>query len=233
LATAEKSNEITAIPQLLQQIELSGSIVTIDAAGCQKEIVETIVAGGGDYCLALKGNQGNLHQAVIEHAEQELLKDVADPSVQTLEHQEKKQHGRTTHYSYTQFAAPDTLPDFQSWKSLRTVGVAIRRSCKNGQETGAVRFYLSSLPLNVQLFAKVVRGHWSIENTLHWCLDVTFREDDSRVRERNLTNNMAWLKRFAISLLKQVPDKDSVAMRRRACGWNDDYLAQVLFGKAT
>jgi predicted transposase YbfD/YdcC len=85
----------------------------------------------------------------------------------------------------------------------------------------------------VQLFATVVRGHWGIENTLHWCLDVTFREDDSRVRERNLTNNMAWLKRVAISLLKQVPDKDSVAMRRRTCGWSDDYLAQVLFGKAT
>ena len=112
-------------------------------------------------------------------------------------------------------------------------GVAIRVSRRGEQETADVRFYLSSLPLDVPLFAKSVRGHWGIENSLHWCLDVTFREDDSRVRERNLTNNMAWLKRFAISLLKQVTDKRSIAMRRRICGWNEDYLAQVLFGANT
>ena len=93
-----------------------------------------------------------------------------------------------------------------------------------------MRYYINSLPLNVKLFAKSVRGHWAIENSLHWCLDVTFREDESRVRERTLTDNMAWLKRFSISLLKQVPDKLSVAMRRRYCGWNENYLAQVLFG---
>jgi Transposase DDE domain len=103
-------------------------------------------------------------------------------------------------------------------------------STRGDQETYDVRYYLSSLPLDVKLFATSVRAHWSIENTLHWCLDVTLREDDSRVRERNLTNNLAWLKRFAISLLKQVPDKRSVAMRRRVCGWNENYLTQVLFG---
>jgi len=96
-----------------------------------------------------------------------------------------------------------------------------------------VRYYLNSLPLDVKLFANSIRGHWAIENTLHWCLDVTFREDDSRVRQRNLTNNLAWLKRFALSLLKQVPDKRSIAMRRRHCGWNENYLAQVLFGSAS
>ena len=233
LATAEKSNEITAIPQLLQHVELQGSIVTIDAAGCQKEIVATIVEGGGDYCLALKGNQRNLHKAVVTYTEDKIANDLQDCQVQTLQQQDKKQHGRTDHYTYYQFAAPATLPGFKLWKNLRSIGVAIRRSRCGDQETVAVRFYICSLLLNVALFAKIVRGHWGIENTLHWCLDVTFREDDNRVRERNLTNNMAWLKRFAISLLKQVSDKESVAMRRRACGWNEKYLAQVLFGKET
>ena len=230
LATEEKSNEITAIPELLEQVELKGSIVTIDAAGCQKEIAATIIDGKGDYCLALKGNQGNLHAAVVEYAEDKILNDLVDCEVETLEYEEKKKHGRQDRYAYYQFAAPADLPGRELWKKLRTIGVAIRYSERGGKETVDVRFYISSLLLNVALFAKVVRGHWGIENTLHWCLDVTFREDESRIRERNLTNNIAWLKRFAISLLKQVPDKLSVAMRRRCCGWSENYLTQVLFG---
>jgi predicted transposase YbfD/YdcC len=230
LATEEKSNEITAIPQLLEQVELKGSIVTIDAAGCQKEIAAKIVAGRGDYCLALKGNQGNLHAAVAERIEAWMAADFAGVEVQTLECHEPKRHGRVDHYIYHQFAAPRDLPGRAAWKKLQTIGVAIRLSTCGERETYDVRYYLSSLPLDVKLFAKSVRGHWGIENSLHWCLDVTFREDDSRVRERNLTNNMAWLKRFAISLLKQVPDQRSIAMRRRHCGWNEKYLAQALFG---
>jgi predicted transposase YbfD/YdcC len=230
LATEEKSNEITAIPQLLEQVELKGCVVTIDAAGCQKEIAAKIVAGGGHYCLALKGNQGNLYAAATEHIEERMAEDFADCEVQTLECQEKKRHGRVDHYTYHQLPAPRALPGRAEWKKLATIGVAIRISRCGARETFDVRYYITSLPLDVKLFAKTVRGHWAIENTLHWCLDVTFREDDSRVRERNLTNNMAWLKRFAISLLKQVQDKRSVAMRRRGCGWNEDYLAQVLFG---
>jgi predicted transposase YbfD/YdcC len=230
LATEEKSNEITAIPQLLEQVELKGSIVTIDAMGCQKEIAAKIVEGRGDYCLALKGNQGSLHAAVAERIDTLLENDFAGCEVQTLECAEGKRHGRVDRYIYHQFAVPRDLPGSDAWKKLKTIGVAIRLSESNGRESCDVRYYITSLLLNVALFAKIVRGHWAIENTLHWCLDVTFREDDSRLRERNLTNNVAWLKRFAISLLKQVPDKLSVAMRRRSCGWSDDYLAQVLFG---
>jgi len=233
LATEEKSNEITAIPQLLEQVELKDSIVTIDAAGCQKEIAAKIVQGGGHYCLALKGNQGNLHAAVSERIETWMGEDFAGVEVQTLERQEPMRHGRIDHYSYHQFPAPRDLPGRADWKKFQTIGVAIRISTRGDQETYDVRYYISSLPLDVKLFAKSVRGHWAIENTLHWCLDVTFREDDNRVRERKLTDNMAWLKRFAISLLKQVRDKQSVAMRRRHCGWNENYLAQVLFGSMT
>lgn len=230
LATDEKSNEITAIPQLLDQIEIKNSIITIDAAGCQKEIAAKIVDGGGDFCLAVKGNQGNLEAAVSSWIEAQMLDDFANCRVETFESREKK-HGREDHYTYYQFEAPDDLAEREKWKKLKTVGIAIRHSKCGVKESDDVRYYINSLPLNVKLFAKSVRGHWAIENTLHWCLDVTFREDESRVRERTLTDNMAWLKRFAISVLKQVDDKLSVAMRRRACGWNDDYLAQVLFGK--
>ena len=230
LATEEKSNEITAIPQLLDQVELKGSIVTIDAAGCQKEIAAKIVAGGGDYCLGLKGNQGNLHEAVTARFAAMVLDDFSAHHVDMLEYQEKK-HGREDHYAYYQFAVPEDLPGREQWKKLKTLGVARRWSKCGEKETSDLRFYISSLPLDVKRFASAARGHWGIENSLHWCLDVTFREDESRLRERNLTNNIAWLKRFAISLLKQVPDKLSVAMRRRCCGWNEDYLAQVLFGK--
>lgn len=229
LATAEKSNEITAIPQLLDQVQLKNSIITIDAAGCQKEIAARIVDGRGDYCLALKGNQGNLHAAVGDWIEEQMGTDFADCRFETFECREKK-HGREDHYTYYQFEAPADLPGRREWKKLKTVGVAIRSSRRGDKTTDEVRYYINSIPLNVKLFAKSVRGHWGIENSLHWCLDVTFREDESRVRERNLTDNIAWLKRFAISLLKQVQDKQSVAMRRRSCGWNENYMAQVLFG---
>lgn len=229
LATADKSNEITAIPQLMDQIQLQNSIVTIDAAGCQREIAAKIVEGGGDYCLALKGNQGKLQEAARTWVEDQMLSDFADCRVETFESREKKKHGREEHYTYYQLEVPDDFPGREKWKKLRTIGVAIRFSKCGDKQTDEVRYYINSLPLNVKLFAKSVRGHWAIENSLHWCLDVTFREDESRVRERTLTNNMAWLKRFAISLLKQVPDKLSVAMRRRYCGWNETYMAQVLF----
>lgn len=175
LATEEKSNEITAIPELLGQVELKGSIVTIDAMGCQTEIAAKVVDGGGDYCLALKGNQGNLHAAVVDYIETLMLNDFADCEavgceVQILEQQEKKKHGRTDHYSYYQLAAPKDLPGRPAWKKLKTIGVAIRVSRRGDKETSDVRFYINSLPLDVKLFAKSVRGHWAIENTLHWCL---------------------------------------------------------------
>jgi predicted transposase YbfD/YdcC len=232
LATTEKSNEITAIPQLLDQVQLKGAVVTIDAAGCQKEIAAKIVDGRGDYCLALKGNQGNLYAAAGDWVEAQMETDFADCRVETIENREKK-HGREDHYAYYQFEAPKALPGRDEWKKLKTIGVAIRRSRRGEQTSEDVRYYICSLPLDVNLFAKTVRGHWAIENSLHWCLDVTFREDDSRIRQRNMTDNIAWLKRFAISLLKQVKDKCSVAMRRRSCGWSEEYLAQVLFGTSS
>ena len=118
-----------------------------------------------------------------------------------------------------------------NWAGLKTLGMVIRTRVINGKETGEVQFYISSLQRNVKLFAKAVRGHWGIENTCHWTLDMTFREDESRARERHVAENLSWLRRFALGLLKQHPDqKMSLVMKRRACGWNTDFLTEVLFG---
>jgi predicted transposase YbfD/YdcC len=227
LATEEKSNEITAIPELIDNIDVSGAIVTIDAAGCQKTIAAKIVDNGGDYVLSLKGNQGNLHKSIEDWIYEEMQNGFANVTARK-HYQIVKGHGRVDHLTHYQFEAPRTLLGFSNWKKLRTIGIAIRVSQEGGKETCELRYFISSLRLGVKRFAGAVRGHWGIENTLHWCLDVTFREDESRLRNRHAADNVAWLKRFAISLLKQCEDKESIAMRRRMAGWNTDYLSQVL-----
>ncbi|TWT84319.1 Transposase DDE domain protein [Planctomycetes bacterium CA13] len=227
LATEEKSNEITAIPDLLDQIDIKKSVVTIDAAGCQKNIAAKIIDGHGDYVLALKGNQGTLHDAVIDFVVRHMENDFAN--VVARKHTETaKGHGREDKLIYYQLPVPDDLVGRKKWKGMQTIGVVIRMSESGNRWTSDVRYYISSLKLGVKRFAACVRGHWGIENTLHWCLDVTFREDENRVRNRVLGDNLAWLKRFAISLLKQVDDKESIAMRRRMAGWNPEFLAKVL-----
>ena len=123
---------------------------------------------------------------------------------------------------------PTAFSAVQIWKDLKTIGIAIRVSKQRDKETSDVRHFISSLNRDTKQFAASVRGHWSIENTLHWCLDVTFREDESRLRSRHAADNLAWLKRFAITLIKQHPERESVAMKRRKAGWNIDYLADVL-----
>lgn len=227
LATAEKSNEITAIPELIDNIALEGATVTIDAAGCQKNIAAKIIDGGGNYVLALKGNQGTLHQSAIDWVNEQMQNDFADVDMRHYM-ETSKGHGRLDTLEYYQFKVPASLPGRSQWKGLRTIGIAIRTSLQGEKETQEVRFFINSLRLGVKRFASAVRGHWGIENSLHWCLDVTFREDESRLRDRFAADNIAWLKRFGISLLRQQQDEHSIAMRRRLAGWNTDYLAQVL-----
>ncbi len=226
LATAEKSNEIMAIPELLEQIDVRDSIVTIDAQGCQRAIARDIINGGGDYVLALKGNQTKLFESVKEYVK-EILDNESHQS-NAYRHQEVvKGHGRIDSVIYYQLPLSDALAKFP-WKGLQTVGVAIRRSVQQGRETLDARYYISSLKLNAKRFAQAVRGHWHIENTLHWCLDVTFREDECRVRNRHAADNLSWLKRIAISLIKRHSHEESVAMKRRMAGWNVNFLAQVV-----
>jgi predicted transposase YbfD/YdcC len=223
---AEKSNEITAIPELLKKIDVRGGIVTIDAMGTQKAIAEEIIRGGADYVLALKGNHEILHQAVIEHIDGQLEGDLKGAEeLTTSDHG----HGREEERTYLQLPAPEDLPGKSQWKNLKSVGVVTSRRVKGGQESIEVRYYLSSLSVGVNLFARAVRGHWSVENTCHWTLDVTFREDDSRIRERVLGSNITWLYRFTLSILKQHPDRRmSLIMKRRACGWSEKFLMEVI-----
>jgi predicted transposase YbfD/YdcC len=227
VACAEKSNEITAIPELLRLVDIQGAIITIDAMGTQKAIAEEIIAGKADYVLALKGNQGTLHQAVIDHINEQLEGDLAAAQEHVTR---EKGHGRFETRTYLQLPAPETLPGFLLWKGLKTLGVVTSCCVRDGEETIEVRFYLSSLGMNVKRFAHAVRGHWSIENTCHWTLDMTFDEDQSRIRERHLRENFAWLNRFVLSLLKQHPGRQSLVMKRRSCGWSDDFLMEVVTG---
>lgn len=229
VACAEKSNEITAIPELLRLVDIQGTIITIDAMGTQKAIAAQIVDGKADYVLALKGNQETLHQEVIDHIDEQSKNDFAD--VKARRHiTTETGHGREEIRSYIQMPVPDTLRDLDRWKGLKSIGTATLVCVRDGKETVETRYYISSLPVSVKLFAHAIRSHWGIENSCHWTLDMTYREDESRIREPHLRENFAWLNRFTLSLLKQHPGKDSIAMKRRSCGWSDKFLIQVLTG---
>ena len=197
----EKSNEIMAIPELLRLVDIKGAIITIDAMGTQKAIAAQIIEGKADYVLALKGNQETLHQAVIDYIDEQLEGDLAN----AREHMTtEKGHGREETRMYLQLPAPKSLPGFMLWEGLKTIGVVTSRCFRDGKETIEVRYYISSLAMGVKQFARAVRGHWGIENTCHWVLDMTYREDESRIRDQALRENFAWLNRFTLSLLKQI-----------------------------
>jgi predicted transposase YbfD/YdcC len=229
VACAEKSNEITAIPELLRLVDIKGAIITIDAMGTQKAIAEQVIAGEADYVLALKGNQETLHRSVIGHIHEQWEDDFA--GVNARRHRTREAgHGRDETRTYIQMPAPEGLPGLQVWAGLKSIGVVVSECVRDGKATAEVRYYISSLAVGVKRFAHAVRSHWAIENSCHWSLDVTYREDDSRVRDKNLRENFAWLNRLTLSLLKQHPGRESVAMKRRSCGWSDDYMLKVLGG---
>jgi predicted transposase YbfD/YdcC len=229
VACDDKSNEITAIPELLRLVDIKGAIITIDAMGTQKAIAKQIVDSGADYVLALKGNQETLQQAVLDYIDQHLDNDFAEAQARRYCTTETG-HGREERRSYIHMPVPPTLRGLDEWKGLQSIGMATLVCTRNGVETLETRYYISSLPVGVKRFARAVRSHWGIENSCHWSLDMTFREDESRLREPQIRANFAWLNRFTLSLLKQHPGKDSVVMKRRGCGWSDEFLLQVLAG---
>ena len=229
VACAEKSNEITAIPEVLRLVDIKGAIITIDAMGTQKAIAEQIIEQKADYVLALKGNQETLHQGVIDYIDEQMEDDFANVAMRRRVTTEEG-HGRKEVRSYIQMPVPADLAERELWKGLRTIGLVVSTGIRDGKETTEVRYYISSLRMGVKQFADAVRGHWGIENSCHWSLDFTFREDESRIREKNLRENFAWLNRFLLSVLKQYPGRDSIVMRRRACGWDENFMLQVLTG---
>jgi predicted transposase YbfD/YdcC len=227
VATEEKSNEITAIPQLLQQIDLTNALVTIDAMGCQKEIARTTVEGGGDFVIAVKDNQPKLREAIENHFDLHLENDFADIQYRQWETKEET-HGRTEQRSYYITKVPSNFPVKKEWPWVKAIGYSLRVTLHpDGTETGDVRYYILSKYLSSKRFAEASRGHWSIES-MHWVLDVNFREDDSRTRERTLGNNLSWLRRFAVTLLKRHPIKDSIRGKMIRCMMNPDFLSEVL-----
>jgi predicted transposase YbfD/YdcC len=227
VATEQKSNEITAIPLLLKQIELADTLVTIDAMGCQKEIARSIIDGGGDFVIAVKDNQPKLREAIEAYFHAHLERDFEDLRYRHHETSEEG-HGRTDERAYFLTKVPADFAVKKEWPWVKAIGYSVRVSVDgSGRETDEVRYFILSRYLSGKRFSEAVRGHWGIES-MHWVLDVTFREDDSRTRERTLGNNLSWLRRFAITLLKRHPIKDSTKGKMLRCLMNQDFLAEVL-----
>lgn len=227
-----KSNEISALPELLKVLALEGCIVTIDAMGCQTEIAETIVQQGADYVLAVKENQGNLHEDV-----QDLFAGADEVDFRKVPHdyarEVTKDHGRLEIRECWVLSAPEYL-DYvrraEAWKNLHSV-VRICTAVRHERVTVSreTRYFISSLGGSAQGMIKVVRGHWGIENGLHWVLDVTFREDDSRVRKDHAPENFAVLRHIALNVLNRArTGKDSIKTMRLRAGWDETYLAGLL-----
>lgn len=227
LAVDAKTNEITAIPELLELLEIPGAIVTIDAAGCQRAIVSQIRKQKADYVLALKKNQNTLYEEVAARFEQLQGEPSASPPPSVYETHEKG-HGREEHRTAYALPVPEDLPQRELWKDFQSMGMIVSRRVLKGREESQTRYYISSLADHAEEMAKAVRWHWGIENSLHWVLDVTFREDDSRIRKGYGAENMATLRRMAISLLKRESTKQSIATKRLMAAWDDDYLFRVL-----
>jgi predicted transposase YbfD/YdcC/predicted DNA-binding protein (UPF0251 family) len=226
----EKSNEITAIPQLLKIIELSGCLVTIDAMGCQTEIAQTILDAKADYVLAVKGNQPTLHDGISWFFLTQREQGFAGTVVSRHQTHERA-HGREETRSYFVCDVPRDLPDRQRWPKLAAIGWAISDTMRDGKRSYEMRYYILSKKLSARRFAAAVRGHWSIENRLHWQLDVTFQEDQSRLRRGHADANFSILRRTALSLLKNNHALSvGVKNKRLAAAWDDAYLQQVLFG---
>jgi predicted transposase YbfD/YdcC len=226
--TEDKSNEITAIPELLKVLDINGCVVTTDAMGCQKEIARQIVDQGADYVFSLKGNQGNLHKEVellFEDAKKNGYKDLARETYTTVD----GGHGRVETRSYTVTADVDWFEEKSKWKKLSTFGM-VESTREIGEQTiQETRYFISSLPCDAKRFAEAAREHWGVENGLHWCLDISFGEDDSRIRSGHAPENLAIIRRFALSLIKQDPQrKIGVKASRKRAGWSNDYLLHLL-----
>jgi predicted transposase YbfD/YdcC len=229
VAVDAKSNEITAIPVLLDLLDINGALVTIDAMGCQKAIARKIKEQGGDYILTVKDNQKNL----LKDIEAALIK-AFETDFAGLEHDRyetrERGHGREEYRCYTVLYSITGLPNADEWKGLTSIGMCYSERTINGETSVESRYFIGSRKARAKVYGKALRGHWGIENTLHWQLDVTFDEDDNRVSHRNAAENLALLRRLTLSLLQAHPAELSIAKKRYAAALDPAFLEEILRG---
>jgi predicted transposase YbfD/YdcC len=230
---AEKSNEITAIPELLRMLEIKGCIVTVDAIGTQTKIARQIIQAEGDYLLAVKHNQGKLYrdlEMLFSYDQKRNFEDTPYDYAKEV----KKGHGRLDVRECWATSDPEYLESVgqaKKWANLQSIIMIVRKRIIDGEETVKTRFYISSLEANAKRILKATRQHWSIENGLHWVLDIAFNEDRSRVRKDHAPANLAVLRHMAVNLLKlETSAKGGIKAKRLQAGWNEDYLLKVLSG---
>ena len=230
VAGAKGSNELEAIPRLLELLHLEGAIVTLDALGCQQHLVEQIIDQGGDYVIAVKGNQPRLEAAVPQALDEALAQ---EPLTAPLLLQKDNRRGRQETRCYMAMPVPKAVPEFAAWPSVQSLVMVTREHVDTqGKVQTGTRYYISSLPPKVKVLADAVRSHWKVEHELHWVLDVTFREDRNRSRAGDAQANLGVLRRVALSLLKNAPElKGSIDSRRKQAGWDETALEKALFGQ--
>jgi len=236
---SEKSNEITAIPELLRILELSGCIITCDAMGCQKTIAREIIEADADYVLALKANHETAHEEISGYL-QDLVEEKQKPRErpETMPEAAKllkshsvteKGHGRTTTWHYHQSDRIEWFEDREEWEGLKSIGMVETITRTKGEEKRETRYYLSSLPLGVETFAKAVRSHWGVENQCHWVLDVIYREDESRARTGHNAENLCTTRALALNLTRlETTNKRGIKGRVKRAGWDNTYLEKIL-----
>jgi predicted transposase YbfD/YdcC len=224
---AEKSNEIIAIPKLLEMLDIEGAVVTIDAMGCQREIAKKILAGKGDYVLALKGNQGTLREDVALFAAEQKANGFKGETFSR--HQTTDgDHGRIETRAVTAIQDVAWLQERHNWPGLKAVIMVESEREFDGKTERETRFYVTSLLLPAKDLGRIVRDHWAVENSLHWVMDMVFRDDECRVRTENAPANFTVIKHMGLNLLRNAPGKDSLRLRRKVAAWDEDFLASVI-----
>ena len=224
---AEKSNEIIAIPKLLDRLAIEGAIVTIDAMGCQRDIAKKIIDKKADYVLALKGNQGTLREDVELFAAEQKASGFADSKISQGETVDGD-HGRIETRKTTVIHDVDWLQGRHNWPGLKAVVMVESTREIQGKIEQETRFYLTSLIMLAALAGPVIRSHWAIENSLHWVMDMVFRDDECRVRTEHAPANFTTIRHMAHNLIRKAPGKDSLRLKRKVAAWDDDFLASII-----
>jgi predicted transposase YbfD/YdcC len=227
LKVSEKSNEIVAIPALLDMMAIEGAVVTIDAMGCQRGIANKIIAKKADYIIALKGNQGTLHDDVKVFAAEQKANGFKDTTISRHETVDGE-HGRIETRTTTMIHDVQWLQERHAWPGLKGVVIVESQRGIDGKITRETRYYITSLSVPAQTIGPMIRDHWAIENSLHWVMDMVFRDDECRVRTDHAPANFTTLKHMANNLARRAPGKDSVRLKRKTAAWDDDFLASLV-----